>query len=128
MLPLAPTELDTAGLADTLTVELVEGLPVPQLAEAIGDAVEDRTAEEDAVPSPEALKDVSGLDEALATPVALLAGLVLATTLQDASGVALTLCTGLVEELNVPKLGEAAGVALGDWLSVEETLADPVAL
>ena len=122
----------------------MEGLFVPTVAEATGEAVEDRTAEEDAVPSPEAVSDVSGLEDIvatpeavsdvsglediLATPVALLAGLVLAATLQDDSGVPLTLCTGLVEELNVAKLGEAAGVALGDWLSVEETLADPVAL
>lgn len=140
----APTEPETAGLADTLAVELVEGLGVPKLAEAAGEPVSDATAEEDAVPTPEALSDVSGLDEALATPealsdvsgldealatpVALLAALVLATTLQDASGVPLTVCTGLLEGLDVPKLGELAAVALGDSLSVEDTLADPVTL
>ena len=143
-LTVAPTEPETAGLADTLAVELVEELGVPKLAEAAGEPVSDATAEEDAVPSPvalsdvsgldealatpEALSDVSGLDEALATPVALLAALVLATTLQDASGVPLTVCTGLLEGLDVPKLGELAAVALGDSLLVEDTLADPETL
>ena len=143
-LGVAATDPEAAGLPDTLVVELVEELGVPKLAEAGGDPVREVSGLDDIVATPVALKDVSGLDEALvtpvglsdvsgldealATPVALLAGLVLAATLQDASDVPLTLCTGLVEALNVPKLGELAAVALGDWLSVEETLADPVAL
>ena len=107
------------GLSDVSGLDDIVATPV---------ALKDVSGLDEALVTPVGLSDVSGLDEALATPVALLAGLVLAATLQDASDVPLTLCTGLVEALNVPKLGELAAVALGDWLSVEETLADPVAL
>jgi hypothetical protein len=93
-------------------VGLVEGLPVPTLAEARGDTVCDTTA----------------LEEKLPTPVALCAPLTVATTDPETAGLADTLTVELAEGLGVPQLAEATGEPVSDGTVEEDALHSPVAL